>query len=480
MNTTTDKRRVSLEELTKTYKGTTEYNAYSNLGKERREITGILGVNRKANAFKIASWIAKPFSIIGSAFGFATITTGIANQEIFSNLWFILLGIGLFIGAFFEYLSTANEDSLVGHKITQMTKTGIILVVLIKVYAIYMHYQTAEQIQNFLLGNNIKTPMTSLIRGDIISLESQIKAKQAEITPGLIKNTTSIFKAKREDAIRLKSQIEGDIARLQSELKRKRLELVKQSEADKEAKISENSGLVLTFFILLVIFEVGGTLMSILHKKTILLGVDETIATAEEIKQRLYSKKAGLEETTNRLNAFRVADEIKANHNAITLMELETKIREDELILLERAKLAEIDTRNKELELKAKIEELEGLKYSRMVEAIDQKINQIQAIEAPLIISEYEDSPQRKMGFVANLTQEDMVKALYANGEVKEGDKLVPKTKIINKNRRREDEKIRAVYNQLLESGIVEYRPSRGYYAKADYETALKAINGGV
>ncbi len=86
-----------------------------------------MGVNRKANAFKIASWIAKPFSIIGSAFGFATITTGIANQEIFSNLWFILLGIGLFIGAFFEYLSTANEDSLVGHKITQMTKTGIII-----------------------------------------------------------------------------------------------------------------------------------------------------------------------------------------------------------------------------------------------------------------------------------------------------------------------------------------------------------------
>jgi len=55
---------------------------------------------------------------------------------------------------------------------------------------------------------------------------------------------------------------------------------VKQSEVDKEAKISENSGLVLTFFILLVIFEVGGTLMSILHKKTILLGVDETIANS--------------------------------------------------------------------------------------------------------------------------------------------------------------------------------------------------------
>jgi hypothetical protein len=475
MNNTTNNKKVSLEDITETYKGTTEYSAYGNLGKARREITGILGVNRKANAFKLASIIAKPFSIIGSAFGFATITTGIANQDIFSILWFILFGFGLFIGAFFEYLSTANEDSLVGHRITKMTTTGIILIVFIKSYAVFMHYQTANQIQSFLLNNKeIDTPKAKLLKEEIETIREDIKATKAQITKELIANTTSVYTVKRGDAIALKEKIENKISILQERLRQKQKELIEQGESDKQSKIDENKGLIWTFFTLLVIFELSGTLMSVLYKKTVITGVDETIATAEEVKARLYSKRAGLEETTNRLNAFRVADEIKANHNAITLMELETAVREDELLLRERANNSKIKAGNKELELLEKMQELEELKYQKMINAIEAKIERINAIDTPIIKRANSDTDEKKpigFRFDDDVAPVQIVNAILDSVE-KAGDKTPPKSSLIDTRSRRQKEAYETAMRSMMKMNVVDYYAGKGYYMAVDKETA--------
>jgi len=491
MNDTTNSKKVSLEEVTGVYKGTSEYSAYGKLGQKRREITGILGVDKKANAFLIGSWIAKPFSVLGSAFGFATILAGVAHQELFNGVWWFLFVLGLGVGIFFEYLSTANEDSFVGWNINSLTKTGLILIVFIKSYAVFMHYQTSDQLSKSLTANINsstveETPRVKLLKSQINTLEEDIASKKAEKTKELVANSTSAYKSKREDALDQIAKIDKRVEELKTKKEAKELELTKLTEKninDTKEDIEKNSsGLIWSFFTLLVIFELGGTLLSVLYKKAILLGVDESVAVTEEVKSRLYTKKASLEERTNTLNAFRVADEIKSNHNSVKLIEFESKVKEDEIVLLERARMAELAVANRELELKAKMAELEELKHSKVIEAIDKKIAQIQAIEAPLIITEhtkeYVTKPQRKMGFVANMREGDIVRALYAGGEVKEGDKLTPKSRVINPNSRREDEKIRAVYNKLLEDNIVEYRPSQGYFAKADYQTALNLVGG--
>jgi len=82
----------------------------------------------------------------------------------------------------------------------------------------------------------------------------------------------------------------------------------------------------------------------------------------------------------------------------------------------------------------------------------------------------------KKISFVANLNQDEIVKALYANGKVEEGDKIVSKTKIIDVKSRTQDRAYKEVVKKLSDSGVVEFKRGHGYYAKADYETALSVI----
>jgi len=345
---------IKLQDITGVFAGTSEYQAYGELGKRRREITGILGDRRKANAYKIGSWIAKPFSVLGSSFGFAVITTLISNQELYSKVFFILLGLGLMVGIFFEYLSTANEDVFV-KKFNKMTTIGIVLILIIKSYAIYMHYQTASSISNMLVKEatttNISSPKITAVQSQIQAINRAIEANEAMKSDKLIANTTSKYKAKRQDALKRLEAIEkkGEILiNRKNELFTKLAQLQEQ-EANKrglEAK-EGNRGLVWSFFMLLVVFEIGGTLLSILYAKTVLNSVDETIAMSEEVKRKLFTKKAEIQHTNETLRAFDVVNNIKANNNNIRILEIESKIKEDELYLLEARRLAQLKIRSR-------------------------------------------------------------------------------------------------------------------------------------
>lgn len=88
---------------------------------------------------------------------------------------------------------------------------------------------------------------------------------------------------------------------------------------------------------------------------------------------------------------------------------------------------------------------------------------------------ELTEAPRRKIGFKMQ-SEEELIKALWNEGKINKGKKLTPKSKIINPNNRKQDEHIRALYTTLQEQGVVEFKPSKGYYATADYQTALSAI----
>ena len=490
-NTKNVNNNVKLEEITGTYKGTSEYQKYSELGQSRREITGIIGVDKKANAYKMGAYIAKPFSVLGSAFGFATILVSVAHQDLFNNVWWFLFALGLGVGIFFEYLSTANEDSFVGFNITGLTKTGIILILFIKSYAVFMHYQTSEQIAKSLTnGINSSTitdtPRVALLKSQISDLTQDIKDKRAEKNTDayakLLVNATSAYKNKRDSATASIKAIEDDLKNFKADKKAKEMELATLTEsnvAQEKADVkSDSEGMIWTFFAMLVIFELGGTLLSVLHKKTILGGVDETIAVTDEVKSRMYTKKASLEERSNTLNAFRVADEIRANSNSIKLIELESKVKEDEILLLEKARMAELGVANKELELKVKLSELDTLKHEKVIQAIEHKIQQINTIT----VSPYSEHthaiptppPSRKMGFNTNvaksdsMTKDDLI-SLTMDG-VGEGDKLPPKSKLIDLGSRRQKTVYEEAMKDLVNSGRIELKKGRGYFATTQHQ----------
>jgi len=479
---------VKLQDITGVFAGTSEYQAYGELGKNRREITGIIGDRKKANAFKIGSWIAKPFSVLGSSFGFAVITTLISNQELYSKVFFILFGLGLMVGIFFEYLSTANEDVFV-KKFNKMTTIGIVLIVLIKSYAIYMHYQTASSISDMLVKeattNNITSPKITAIQSQIQATTKAIEANEAMKSDKLIANTTSKYKAKREDALKRLEAIENKDEILTNRKSKliNQLAQLQEQEANKrglEAK-EGNRGLVWSFFMLLVIFEIGGTLLSILHAKTVLNSVDETIAMSEEVKRKLFTKKAEIQHTNETIKAFDVVNNIKANNNSIRTLEIESKIKEDELYLLEARRLADTEVNNSKLELENKIRELEIHQNKKMMLAINKRLDNINTIDTVITNESQTVAPatatSRKIGFNVNDNYE-IVTRMFQGGLVSAGDKLTPRAKVITANNRSENERVTKIYNTLADNRIIERVGNKGYFAKADYQTALNIIKG--
>jgi hypothetical protein len=485
-NNTTNK--VKLKDITGTAEGTTEYQAYGNLGKQRREITGILGVNKKATAYLFGIILAKPLSVAGSAIGFATVTAVVSHQPLFLTVWWVLAFVGLGLGIFLESLSTAEEDSFVGFGIANLVKSGMLIVLVVKVYAIFMHYQTAEQISKALTNGVNSSTITETatvknLKEDIADLKRDIaskeKEKETDAYAKLLLNTASTHKSKRDSATASIKAIEDALTTMKADKKAKGAELatLTESNVDKEKKaIAEDSeGSVWTFFALLVLFEIGGTILSIRRKKIILNGVDKTIAVTEEVKSRMYSKKAGLDETTNKLNSFRVANDIKANHNAITLIELESKVKEDEILLYEKARMSEIEVANKELELKVKMGELGSLKFDRAIQNIDAQIAQIKAIDINPINQNPQISttppPSRKMGFNTNvaksdsMTKDDLIN--LAMDGVGEGDKLPPKSKLIDTSSRTQKTVYEEAMKDLVNSGRIELKKGRGYFATA-------------
>jgi len=353
-----------------------------------------------------------------------------------------------------------------------------------------MHYQTSEQIAKSLTnGVNSSTievtPRVALLKSQISDLEKDIADKRAEKNTDsyakLLVNATSVHKNKRDSATASIKDIEDALTRYKESKKSKELELATLTESnvkqEKENIKNDSEGMIWTFFAMLVIFELGGTLLSVLHKKTILGGVDETIAVTDEVKSRMYTKKASLEERSNTLNAFRVADEIRANSNSIKLIELESKVKEDEILLLEQARMAELGVANKELELKVKLSELDTLKHEKVIQAIEHKIQQINTINVPTYDNQIQALPtEKKMGFnVAqsdNITKESLISVALAG--VDENGKIPSKSSLIDIKSRKQTTIYESAMKDLVNSGQIELKVGRGYFtAQPTYDFDL-------
>ena len=87
-----------------------------------------------------------------------------------------------------------------------------------------------------------------------------------------------------------------------------------------------------------------------------------------------------------------------------------------------------------------------------------------------------EQKQEKVIGFRIE-SDEDLVRNLFQNGYLKEGDKLTSKTMLIDVNNRTESDKYREVMKTLKDSGVVEFKRGSGYYALSGVDTALGAIH---
>jgi len=515
-NNTKTNHKATLENITNTSTGTTEYEAYGNMGVERRKLTGILAVKKNVTIYKWASRFIKPLAISASAIGFTFMIILLTNIELWSRGFYISLVIGLFIGAFFEFISTAFEGAISSKDVDKVTRFKKYFIIFVKTYAVIMHLVTAYSLPDYILGNKVITDtneiktlerkLARLEKGDnsvyldeIEGLEDDIKAKKLEKTPELIANSLSIHKAKREDSLKRIADIDTSIADMKDKISKinKKIKLADKNRDDEitelESKIntlkdenkaktiagSKNStiGLVIVLAILLVIIEITGTLFSVLHNLEIINGVGKEVAMTEEVKSRLYSNKVAFRERNNNIRAFEVRDSIEENKRAVEMAEYETRVKSHNLKLREIAITKEVELENSNLELQAKLQDLDIFRNQKTIEAIDNKINQVKQIANfnQSVINPKKINTSHSIGFRDTLSKVDVVKALYDNGNLKIGDKATPKGEIINT--RSESDTYRATTSELMENGILEYKSGYGYFITGDYNQALQIIS---
>lgn len=528
----TDEAKNKLEDITDVRIGTTEYEAYGAMGKKRREITGILSVKKNVRKYAVASAFIKPLAVSVSAIGFAFMIMLMTDTDIGSRTFWVAIAIGIVIGGFFEFVATAFEPALSTKKFDSTTTFKKRFIIGVKLYAVAMHIVTAYSLPSYIIdqkannvsdSNEIKAlvkrvdrlkeglnrtdPRLEIYTDRIARLKEALVKKREEITEELRVNSTSKFVNKRRDAIRQinkinreANDIEKKIAGAENEktsilssstdgLEEKITEVEKEI-AEKRTQLTEakktesgNTGmLVFVLAILFIILELSGTVFSVLHNKEILEGVGEEIAMTEEVKSKLYSTKTAMKERNSNIKSFEIRDSIRENRNAVEMAEYEAFVKRENLRLQEIAINSKIELENSHLKLEAKINELDIVKHNQTLKAIDEKISQVLLIQntvdiVPMRREEFDPKYKRKIGFSPN-SKEELVKALYRDGEVTEGGKLTPKSHIINKNNRKEDEQLRSLYNVLQESNMIQFKPSYGYYAVADYETALSTIKG--
>ena len=90
-------------------------------------------------------------------------------------------------------------------------------------------------------------------------------------------------------------------------------------------------------------------------------------------------------------------------------------------------------------------------------------------------VAEQEKVIERQIGFRAN-SKEEIVTRLFQGGAVEENEKLTTKDKVVGKPSRSRNEAVSEVYKILVDRGAIKRDGNKGYFAKTDYQTALKML----
>ena len=430
----------SKEEALEIVDGTTEAEARDELGKARREMTGVLSHSSRVKFLTLSSKIMKPISIFNSALGL-TISILLLTEDVFwSTTFWVSIVIGLIIGVFFELWSTNSEHAFATDDELETTDdpdkgTYKALLISIKTYAVIMVLISAWNLPDYILvqktkniedNGYIKTKLKQIERlkkdkasakdfsnvallyqKKIDRLTKEIAEIRKEKTPELVKNSTSIYVKKRKDAQTALADITARIEAKNAEISEAEkamlnhansktakqiyedeitaLETQIEKERDRLRKLAgKNSkstlGITIMLGVLFVLLELGGTMASILAKRTVLNSISQEEALKENITNKLFSSRVALKERNTRLKATKIVSDLEQNKTMTAIIKYESEANAQNHELLERARLAEIDRENARLLTESKLQELEANQLLTLTEGINKKLDGLDTV----------------------------------------------------------------------------------------------------
>ena len=283
----------------------------------------------------------------------------------------------------------------------------------------------------------VKNPKYEMAISEINRIEKQIKELEGYKTPELLANSTSVYKAKREDALKRISNLDNKIEAKDQELKQAKENLISLKQANiQDVTNSQHlvSTILLSTLIIVEALAMLGAVIKYIHTNN----ADKEFARHKSVVKD-YTDAVGLMREINEdLNRMLLSD-----------MELQNK---------NNMQMIKVIQANKKATAK---------QVSKLVGAVGESITDTEIVSPTKKLTHTRDSVQeskdvvRQIGF--NVSNKDELVNKLFEGKNK-GDKLTSKTQLIDVKSRKQTKIYENTMKELQAVGAVKYRRGGGYY----------------
>lgn len=459
----------TLDTLTGTTKGTAEQGALKTIHRSYNKLNGYEAMLHIINRYRFVLYPFIFLSIAGSSYSFY-------NDFIKA---FPMAGstANLFFSIFFSVmLEIVRDGSLIAIFNSKMNLPSRLLVVTIFIavtsYMYSSHLKAIDVIEEMAINYTLQhqsdqeiattNPRYEVALKELKGLEESLKNKEAEKSPQLIANSTSIHTKKREDALNRIDKIDSKIEEIKEKISDKNKEIIGYKDSNIQS-IEESqqliSNILLATLLLVESLAMLGAVIKFINTDNAKKEIAKHSEIVEEYVEISEQMKQDNEELTKNLSNV-VRGQSESNQQVMQM--ISDDMRESSRLNIQ---FIQAIAQNK----------------NEMMQQMNEVLQAVNKGTSPTIQQptaqqvEHEEPVKRQIGFKLE-SEEEIVKALFKNGEVKAGDKLVSKTQIINIKDRSEDKHYKQTLKKLTDNQVAKFKVGHGYYALGGLNEALRAL----
>ncbi len=379
-------------------------------------------------------------------------------------------------------LLNRNSSNAIGQRLF----VGIIITI---IFFIGDYFYIKNKIENF---KNKTT--TEIVKKDrkLDYLDKKIKEAQNKLKElknlraEYIPNSKSIYKAKRESALRAIDKIDAKIEKQEkkiNDLTNQKLTHLQNVDNRVEDKSKYPFFIALFFAIALESFGVMNVLRANILSK-------ESQASEEIVRVENEKKKIDFEEVIEALSTIRYSSQqpIPNINNAYNKIEEQPKTninnsykeKEEEEQPKREKKIGFITSPTTTKNIATTIATIDKKhRYDVATIKREKDLENPNSISGGNIATTIATREKKHRSDVTKMikTKEELIRELWKNGKVKRGQKLTPKTEIIDVKDWKNEKKIREIYKELKVKNAVKLKTAQGYFALTEMEEVLKKIN---
>jgi len=463
------KNERSLGELTDTIDNSSEQGALKDIHRGYNKLSGFEAMLHIVKRYRIVLYPFILLSVIGSTYSFYN--DFLKAFPMLSSA--VNLTIAFFFSIMLEIVRDASLIALFNSKMKIFSR-GLVSVIFlgVTIYLYSAHLEAIKVIEEMAIEYTLKNqteeeiktvnPAYEIAVKELKTLENKLELKRAEKTNQLIQNSTSIHVKKRNDALNRIEKIDNKVEEIEGEISAKNQEILKHKNDNiKDVEDSQKliSNILLATLILVESLAMLGAVIKFIHTDN----AKKEIAKHSEIIEEYVE----ISEQMKRDN-----EQLTKNLSHVVKGQSESNQRVMKMISEDMQQTATLNMQFIEQIAENKRQIMRQMNDMLQMFSTMQSMGNIQQPTPPKM----EKSETRQIGFKA-LNEIEKVEKLWNHGKVEEGQKLVSKTALIDVKNRQENQAMTDFYKRLEEFDIVEFRRGVGYFAKADYDTAISLVS---